>query len=120
VLRIAHEEAEQEQEVWRGFYHGLLPDSRSPTAPADSRVKAWIVQYHANKNFRSVLSAQGHLYADLTHDDADVLLVLHLAESPPPLEAPQDTDGATLPPSHPIRQLVRAAAWLVSHPPLAA
>lgn len=119
MLGIAHEEAEQEQEVWRGFYHGLLPDSRSPTAPADSRVKAWIVQYHANKNFRSVLSTRGSWYADLAQDDADALLALHLAETSPPRSA-QDSDGATLLLSHPLRQLVREAAWLAAQLPLAA
>jgi hypothetical protein len=47
-------------------------------------------------------------------------MILHLAETPPSPEVPQDADGAPLPLSHPIHQLVRAAAWLVSHPPRAA
>ena len=49
----------------------------------------------------------------------DALLALHLAEPPAPLDAP-DAAGAALPPSHPIAQLVREAAWLVTHPAFAA
>jgi hypothetical protein len=74
----------------------------------------------ANEYVYALLSARGHLYADIAQDDADALLAFHLAESPVPLDAPQDADGATLPPSHPIRQLVREAAWLAAHLPLAA
>ena len=73
----------------------------------------------ANEHVYAVLSACGYVYADLGQDDADALLALHLAAPPAPLDA-LDADGAALPPSHPIRQLVREAAWLVSHPPFAA
>ena len=68
----------------------------------------------ANEHVYAVLSARGHLYADLGQDDADALLALHLAEPPAPLDT-LDAVGAALPSSHPIRQLVREAAWLVSH-----
>jgi hypothetical protein len=74
----------------------------------------------ANEHVYAVLSARGHLYADLTQDDADALLALHLADSPPPQDASQEADGATLPSTHPIHQLVRATAWLVTHPTFAA
>jgi hypothetical protein len=74
----------------------------------------------ANDHVYAVLSARGQCYADLAQDDADALLALHLADSPVPPDAPQDADGATLPLSHPIRQLVREAAWLAVQLPLAA
>jgi hypothetical protein len=73
----------------------------------------------ANEYVYAVLSARGHLYADLAQDDVDALLAFYLVDSPAPPEAP-DADGATLPPSHPIHQLMREAAWLVSHPRFAA
>jgi hypothetical protein len=74
----------------------------------------------ANEHVYAVLSARGHLYADLAQDDADALLALHLADRPVPLDAPQEADGATLPLSHPVRLLVREAAWLAAQLPLAA
>jgi hypothetical protein len=74
----------------------------------------------ANEYVYAILSSRGHLYADLAQDEADALLAFHLADSPPPPDAPQDADGATLPLSHPIHQLVRQAAWLAAQLPLAA
>ena len=73
----------------------------------------------ANEHVYAVLSARGGVYTDLSQDDADVLLAHHLAETAAPLNTP-DADSPTLPPSHPICQLVREAAWLVTHQRFAA
>ena len=73
----------------------------------------------ANEHIYAFLSARGHLYADLTQDDADALLSLHLTETPS-LRAPFSSPAAdlsNLPGLHPICQLVREAVWLATYPP---
>jgi hypothetical protein len=76
----------------------------------------------ANEYVYAVLSAGGHGAADLTQDDADALLALHLADTPPPLVHLADRDPAVvlLPVTHPIWELVPDAAWLATQLPFAA
>jgi hypothetical protein len=78
----------------------------------------------ANEHVYALLSARGQSYADLSQDDADALLALHLADDAAvldvPLHAVMDANGPILPITHPIIQLVREATWLLTHLPFAA
>jgi hypothetical protein len=76
----------------------------------------------ANEHVYALLSARGCLCADLTQDDADALLALHLMDAPDSLVQPADRDpaGGLLPVTHPIWDLVPEAAWLVTQLPFAA
>jgi hypothetical protein len=60
----------------------------------------------ANEHVYAVLSARGHLYADLPQDDADVLLALHVINQHRPAERGfASTINPTLIPRSPSRPI---------------